>query len=197
MPSLRPTPPEQRATEARTGEVRQLADVRAARRHVDVTIPRTSVRGKMRLLSRGEEFDAKADARRHMMDAGYPVDTGAHSALGATEQWLVEVAVRMLQQAVRDPADVTRALASIDEWRECDDQQILALWARYQDLEQELDPIGSTALTDEVLAHVEAAAKKKDPDLLMACGSRTLALYVITTASRPASSETPTSSSGP
>jgi len=150
----------------------------------------------MRLCSRREELEANSEARTAMIDAGYPVNAEARTALGGTQQWLVEVAVRMLQRAVRDPADPDRALASIDEWRECDDQQILALWARYQDLTNELDPIGAAALTDAQLAEIESAAKKKDADLLMEFGSRSLALFAITSVDQLSKSPTPSSSSG-
>ena len=193
MPDLRPKSSDTRAPR---GDVRRLADTLGVRVHVDITVPRTDVRGKMRLCSRAEELEANADARAAMVEAGYPVNAEAHTALGGTQQWLVEVAVRMLAVAVRDPSNTDLALASLDEWRDCDDQQILALWSRYQDLANELDPLGAGTLTDDQLAQLTAAAKKKDVDLLMACGSRSLALYVTTLVAPPASSATPTSTSG-
>lgn len=196
MPDLRAKVIDPRAPAAAKADVRSLAEMIGARRHVDIVVPRTEIRGKMRLCSRAEELEANADARRTMIEAGFPVDTGAHSALGGTIHWSLEVAVRMLAVAVRELENTERALASVDEWRECDDQQILALQTRYQDLVAELDPLGANALTDGQLAGLTAAAKKKDADLLMAFGSRLLALFAITSADQPASSETPTSTSG-
>ncbi|MBA2718933.1 MAG: hypothetical protein H0U52_06800 [Chloroflexi bacterium] len=160
--------------------------------HVDIVVPRTQIPAKMRLLSRREEFEAKSEARTAMLDAGYPLG-GESREFGTAEQWLVEVAVRMVAVAVREPTNPERALASIDDWRDCDDNQILALWSEYCDLAARLDPVGSNKLTDQELDGIIASAKKKDVDLLMAFGSRRLALFAITSASPPASSETPTS----
>jgi hypothetical protein len=174
-----------------------LAASLGARVHIDVVIPRTEVRGKMRLCSRTEEFTAKAQARQTMADAGYPLNGDAHAAPGVTEQWAAEIMAEMLSRAVRDPEDTDKALAAIEEWRDLDDMQLLALWNQYNDLATRLDPVGATNITDEALAAITSAAKKKDADLLMGFGSRLLALFAITSVDRPASSETPTSSSGP
>lgn len=174
-----------------------LAASLGARVHVDITIPRTDVRGKMRLCSRREELEAKAEARTRMVENGYPVSIDANVSLDASEQWPLEVAVSMLAIAVRDPADTELALAPIEEWRELDDMQILAMWSQYDDLSKRLDPIGTVSLTATQIALIDEAAKKKDIDRLMVFGSHALASYAITLASRPATSETPTSTSGP
>jgi hypothetical protein len=192
---LRPTVTGHRAKAP--ADVRGVVDIVGARVFVDVTIPRTTIKGRLRLCSRKEEFAAKAEARAAMLEAGYPVNAEAHTALGATEQWLAEVMVRMLAIAVRMPGDEGRPLASLEDWQECDDQQLMGLWSIYQDQEHALDPLGVDTLTDAELAALIAAAKKKDADSLMAFGSHRLALFAITSASPPASSETPTSSSGP
>lgn len=178
------------------------ADIRAAmlgaRTFVEVTIPRTNIRARMRICSRKEELEAKAAARHAMAEAGFPIDHQALTALGAHEQWLGEVMVQIIAVAVRDPdPKQDRALATLDDWRECDDMQLVELWNAYQDLLQQLDPVGAkVVLSTEDLASLTAAAKKKDADLLMLFGSRKLALFAISSACPPASSETPTSSSG-
>lgn len=169
-----------------------------ARPFLDIVIPRTAIKARLRLCSRREEFQAKAEARAAMLEAGYPVDGNAIGALGAAEQWLAEVMVRMLAIAVREPGTSPNppALATLEDWQDCDDQQLIALWTMYQDHEHRHDPIGADRLTDEELAAIVAASKKKDADSLMAFGSRRLALYAITTASPPASSAIPPSQPG-
>jgi hypothetical protein len=167
-----------------------------ARVHIDVTIPRTDVRGRMRLCSRVEEFEAKAAARQVMLDAGYPVDGDAHAALGATEQWAAEIMAHMLHKAVRDPANVELELAPIEDWRDLDDMQLIGLWNQYNDLGARLDPVGFGELPQAQLDAIVHASKKKDVDLLMSYGSRSLALFAISSVAQPAISETPRSSSG-
>lgn len=194
--NLRATMPGSRGAAAAAPDVRALVDQLGARVHIDVTIPRTDVKAKMRLCSRSEEFEAKAEARTFLAENGFPIDHHAHSALGAGEEWVLELATRMLARAVRDPASPQLALAALEDWRACDDQQILALWVKYQDLASRLDPVGAETITVEQLRELDAAAKKKDLDLLMQFGSRLLALYATTLASPPTASETPTSTSG-
>lgn len=165
------------------------------RRHVDIIIPRTTVRAKMRLVSRGERFDAIADARRALAQAGMPIDASAVAGLGSGESWNYELAVRLLAIAVRDPDNTTYQLATVEEWRECDDEQLDALYAQFTDLVAELDPLGENGpgLSPEELAALTAAAKKGDVTVLMSYGSRKLALWARTSAAQPATSPTPPS----
>lgn len=186
MTSLRPTMHSSPAARASELVERTLA----APAFVDVVVPRTSVAGKMRLVTRAERFEATAEARKALEAAGFPVDVSAAAALGANEQWHNELGVRLLAIAVRDPANTDRALASLEEWRECDDDQLDAMWVRYQDLAAEFDPLGAGTLTEADAAAIASAAKKKDAGLLMSYGSRKLALYAISSAAPPASSET-------
>jgi hypothetical protein len=158
--------------------------VLAVRVHIDVTIPRTTIKARMRLVSRAEALAIKSTVFRRFKDA---FDTQVTSLTVA--DWNLEIAVRHLAVAVRDPADETRPLAMIDHWLECDDEQIAALWEQYQDLRDQLDPLGGDAapLTEQELGELEAAAKKKDVAVLTSFGSRKLARYVTTLAARPAS----------
>ena len=107
--------------------------------------------------------------------------------LGVYREWHEELATRTLAVAVREPADVSRPLAPLTEWEECDDEQIAALWKQYQDLEECLDPLGAdhAVLTDADVAAMRDASKKKDVDLLMSFGSRRLAAFVTSTAAPP------------
>lgn len=183
MSKLRPTS----SSSSGRSDPAAATELVGARVHVDVTIPRSGVRGRMRLISRAEKFAVEAETRGALEGAGFPVDASAFGALGAGDQWQYERAVRILAIAVRDPANEALALAPLDDWRGLDDDQIAALWQDYQDLEARLDPLGSelVALTDAEVAAFVAAAKKKDVAILMSYGSRKLASFIATSADPP------------
>jgi hypothetical protein len=186
-----------RPTEPRSSAATELAEraLTGARVFVDITIPRTEIRGKMRLVSRAELFAINATARRELQEAGFPVDGTAITALGASEQWQYEIGARTLAIAVREPGNVERALASVEEWRECDDDQIAALYQQYTDLAHRIDPLGDegNGLTEIEIEQLTAAAKKKDSGILISFGSRKLASFILTSAEQLARSVTPTS----
>jgi hypothetical protein len=192
--NLRPTIIE-RSTSSDDTDVEQLVDLVGSRRHVDIVIPRTQIAAKMRLGSRREVSEARSDARRALQEAGFPVDASAVTALGAGEEWQYELSVRLLAVAIRNPSKTELALASVDDWRECDDDQIAALMRQYDDFAARVDPLGEegAGLTDAEMIELVAAAKKKDADLLMSFGSRKLASFILTSASRPATSPIQTS----
>ena len=166
-----------------------------SRLHIDVVVPRTTVKGRMRLVSRAELFEVQAETRQALTDAGFPVDASALTALGAGEQWQYELIARVLSKAVRDPRDESRELCSVPDWRECDDDQLAALYQQYKDLAQRLDPLGqgSAVLTQELVAELTACAKKKDADLLISFGSLKLANFILTLVDQLPTSATPMS----
>lgn len=144
----------------------------------------------MRLVRRHEALALLAEARAAFAEKKLPIDPSALSAPGLLNEWQCEIAVRHLALAVRDPADTAKPLASLEEWRDCDDDQIAALWQRYQDLREEIDPLANLEqLTEAEFAAIRLAAKKKPPevDLLTSYGSRKLAAFVISTVEPPAS----------
>lgn len=165
----------------------QVVDFIGARVHVDIVIPRTSIAGKMRLVSRREDFEATAEARAFLADSGFPIDGTGYSALGTAETFSHELQARLLAVAIRDPADVSRALATVDDYRELDGDQLDILGAHYRDLRAKLDPIGAMSLEPKELEAMLDAAKKKDMESLMAFGSAKLARFAITSADQPAS----------
>lgn len=155
-----------------------------ARVWIDVTVPRTTVKGRMRLLSVAEDRTVAVETRDALKDYGMPSE-----GVGAREAWVNENALRTIQIAIRNPDDETEPLADVDEWQECDDDQITALWVEYQSLRDRHDPLGESApgLTQEELDALTTAVKKKDRTVLMSFGSRRLADFAITLANRPAS----------
>lgn len=180
---LRPTAPAPEATKASA-----LAEALGGRQHVSVVVPRTQVSGQMRLLGRGESSDVTFAARKHFQDRGVELTPSAMATPGVMDEWNCEVAVRHLAIAVRDPADVSRPLASLEEWRQCDDDQIAALWQEYQDLRERLDPLAALGeLPEAEFTAIAQAVKKKDADLLRSYGCSKLAAYAITTGGPPAS----------
>lgn len=189
MGRLTPTMPSPlRTAEDRADEL--VAQTLGASPHIDIVIPRTQVAGKMRLPKRSERFEATSAARQALKEAGFPIDATAATALGAQEQWHYELGVRLLAVAVRDPNDVSRPLASVEEWRECDDDQLDATWERFEDLQAQLDPMEAGTLSQADAIAIAAASKKKDVVLLMSFGSRKLALFATTSESLPANSTT-------
>jgi hypothetical protein len=171
--------------------VAAAAALAGTRQHVDVAIPRTTIKARMRLVTRTEALSIKADAHRQFQSQALTTPQGVNPLTVA--DWNLEIAVRHLAVAVRNPADESSALSTLEEWRECDDDQIAALWEQYQDLRDRLDPVGddATPVTEHELAELELAAKKKAAAVLMSYGSRKLARYVITLVGQPASSPTP------
>lgn len=162
---------------------RFAAEVLGARVFVEVTVPRTSVRGSMRLLTRAEARLIRVQARR-FVEAEIGVTGPAAEAMIELHE---EIATRTVAIAVRDPANRDIELADLSSWEACDDDQISQLFERYQDLEAELDPIGTSSVTEEEVLAIREAAKKKDEILLRSYGSRRLARFAITSVEPPAS----------
>lgn len=158
-------------------------ELAGARIFVDVTIPRTSVRGRLRLLTRGEMKSVRLECRKATAHLGLQ-----SPQLDITREWNEEVATRILAIAVRHPDDETKPLASLADWEECEDDQIGALYQAYQDHADQLDPLAAEAsLSDVEVLEIRDAAKKKQGLLLMSYGSQKLAAYAITTAALPSS----------
>lgn len=149
-----------------------------ARVHVEVTVPRTQVKGRMRVLSRSETRAVRFEARAKLQELGIVGD------VDGIREWNEEIATRTLAVAVR-ALKGDEVLASLEAWEECDDDQINALWSRYKDLCNELDPLADTKLSEADAQQIAAAAKKKDSILLTSYGSLKLAAYAISMAELP------------
>lgn len=158
------------------------------REHVDVNIPGTEVSGKMRVLTRNESLAVKAEALELFRERKLVTEDGMVAAV-AHDDWKCEIAVRHLAVAVRECDDLDVPLAPLEDWRELSDEQISGPWDRYQDLRDRLDPLGndSSPLTEDELAVLRAASKKKDVTVLRSFGLHKLALFATTLADQPAS----------
>lgn len=167
--------PRRPADAAAAGDL--VASVLETRTHVDVTVPRTEVKGRMRLLTRAETKSVRADARRECQRLGLKDEEYGRD-------FLDEVGVRSVALAVRQPGNEALALAPLEEWEACDEDQIAALWQQYKDLEEHLDPLGAECTEAEVTLIAEAA-KKKDAILLRSFGSRKLASFLLTSGAPP------------
>lgn len=142
-----------------------------AREHRPVMVPRTQVKGDMRLLSRREVSEVRAACRQMM--AGLGIE--GHGIEGYAE-WREAFNTRLVAIAVRSPVDHTQPLADLEDWEQCDEDQIIALWDLYQDMQAELDPLGDTfVLAEDDARAIKLAAKKKDVLLLTSYGSQKLA----------------------
>lgn len=184
MNKLRPQTP--RSTPSDTDEPDSMggdfrSNILAARVHVDIVIPRTSTAAKMRLISRREEFEVDVDARAALANEGLPIDAAAFGGPGVMQAWTYERSVRLLQKAVRDPKNTNRELATVDDWRECDDDQIATLMLEYRDLGERLHPSAERHKpTSEELETMTAAATSEDVEKLVAFGAVKLARLVLT-----------------
>ncbi len=172
----------------------ELADVAESalagvRRYVDVEIPGTDAVGKMRILTRSETLAVKAEALELFRERGLVADDGTIAAV-ARDDWRCEIAARHLAIAVRQAGDTDTPLAPLEDWRdELSDEQLSGPWDRYQDLRDRLDPLGddSRPLSEEEIAMLRAASKKKDLAVLRSFGLHRLALFATTLADQPAS----------
>jgi hypothetical protein len=178
-----PRPPDTTATNAAAGLAVSVLDARA---HIDVAIPNTPLRAKMRLLGRGEARAVRQETRSALVAAGLAELAKSHTP-ELYREWIEELATRTLAVAVRDPHTLG-PLAALEEWEVCDDQQIGALWERYKDLESDLDPLAKLDdLDPDVETAIFEAAKKKDARSLIAFGSCALASFATSSVCRPAS----------
>jgi hypothetical protein len=186
MPDLRAQQP----LVVETGAAEVVGRALSAIVHIDIVVPRTNIRGKLRLVSRRERLEIVAELRAFLTEKGFQVDSNASSQLLGSEAWNYELAARMFSVAVRDPEDPSVPLATIDEWRDCDDAQLDAMWDFYEAHNRTIDPLASGELSRKEVDDIVAAAKKGDASLLMFFGLRRLALFVITSVSPHASSPT-------
>lgn len=154
--------------------------VAEARIHVEVTVPRTKIIGRMRILTRQERLTVRLEARAFLKSAGLD-----GPALEVTEEWRAELATRTIAVAMRSPDNINDTLATLEAWNQCDEGQLDFLWQRYQDLVAQVDPLDleSSTITAADVAVIADAAKKKQSTLLMSYGSPKLAAYAISMAS--------------
>lgn len=164
--------------------------LRSARPMVEITIPRTTLAARLRLLTRTESQQVDL-ATREYMKAG-----GVELSVSTGEEYLAEKATRVMAIAVRTDEAPHEPLAPLEQWRnELDDDQLGALWRRYEDLRQQYDP-DPEELTDAEFEQIVEAGKKKDSDLLSSFGSRKLARCITTLVGQLPTSPTAKSSPG-
>jgi hypothetical protein len=112
------------------------------------------------------------------------------------DDYAAERTKRILAWAVRDADNRLLPFGTLAEWGTIDSDLMMACGMKYNDVRVRLDPVSSASLTENDFAVIMMAIEKKDPALLLSCGLAKLSLYLLTTASPPASSPTPPSSSG-
>lgn len=166
-----------------SAEARLEAALVAGRIMVDVEVPRTQpvARGKLRRLTRSEEEQVSHDLGVWLEQAkGRGLPPPLRGELDGQE------AVRTLAIAVRDPADPSRPLATLEEWCHADDGQVGTVYARYLDMVAETDLFRGD-LGAEERAEIAAAVKKKDATRLLAFGARRLTAFLLGLESPPES----------
>jgi hypothetical protein len=163
--------------------VQLAASVLKGRQHRAIAVPRTDVSGRMRLVTAGEVHEIRAACRAGMAELGI---TGA--SIESYSEWRAEFNLRLVATAMRHPAALDQPLATLDEWRQCDPDQIAVLWEAYQDMQAELDPLGDKVeLEAGELEEILDLAKKGDVGQLTSFGSWKLARALRSTAAPPPS----------
>jgi hypothetical protein len=150
----------------------------------DITVPGVGA-AKIRMLSRTEEASVDLEMARWMrvLQRDEGITETVLSSIGGMPM-SSERATRVVAIAVRDPDDPSRPFGSLDEWRQLSDVQIGAAFDAYEDLVEELDPLGR-GLTEVEIEGIRDAVAKKNSTLLLAYGSRRLALYLSSTGAPP------------
>jgi len=165
-------------------------DANAPRRGMLATLP---VFGEVWIELAGHEdvSDIEAATFAHLRGKGLELETA--TALSYED----ERSMRTLAIAVRDAKDRGRAFGTLEQWRKVDSDLVKACSWVYDDVRRTLDVLAPNVLTDEQARLIQLAIEKKNQPFLMSCGVGMLAIYLLTTESRQASSPTPPSSTGP
>jgi hypothetical protein len=155
------------------------------------TIPIIGIACRMRLVSRSEALQITIAARAAMIDAGMSIDAVGMASIGTLSEYRSEEICRIMAVAVLHKTK-DEPIASLDEWRECSDEQLAICWRAYNDISAVADPLanGEVLQADEFTL-LDAAAKKKDLPTLISYGSRSLAIYAATLASQASMSPIP------
>lgn len=106
----------------------------------------------------------------------------------------VEMAIRVLTQAARDPDDHSQPYGTLEEWGGLDNDVINYAWHVFGDVRERLDPIACELTEDDAFA-IQTAVKKKDGPRLRSYGVARLVAWLVTTADPPSTSPTPSSPS--
>jgi hypothetical protein len=167
---------------------RFAAAIAGVRVHEPVTV--MGVPGAMRLVGHGAVQEIEGAVYKRMAELGL-----ALSELTATT-YESERAVRTLAESVRDPADHSKPLGTLEEWQQVDLDTIVPLWMDYNDLRERQNPI-EVPPSERDVATIQLALQKKSGVLLRSCGLRVLSNWLLSTADLPATSPEPSSTSSP
>ena len=117
------------------------------------------------------------------------------------DRFELERAYRTLSRAVRDPADRTKEIGTVEEWASLDSDVVAACWQAYGDVRQRLDP-APEAPTELELQNIAAAVARGDRRLVHSYGLVKVTEWAISRAivhaeeladdARPAAPPTPT-----
>lgn len=172
---IRPRAPasEPAADRPATAEQRLTSALSGARLHVEVTVPRTDVRAKLRRLSRREEQEVSLE-----LAAWHAAATKERGPLPELRQEIGKhESVLILARAVRDHVAVDRPLGTVDEWGEADEAQLAGLMTAYYDVVARTEPWPGE-LTPAERAELAAAVQRRDRATLVALGAARLAAWI-------------------
>lgn len=179
---------------AATVASRLASALAAARPLKPIAIPGLKLTALLTLLGTERALDLEGVVRKAMQARGIP-ESPFHEGM-----WELERARHFLAEAVLDddPAKSGNPppIGSLAEWGALPKETIAALWAMYDDLSQENDPV-DVVLTPDDADIIRDAIVKKNAMLLRSFGARKLTAWLLTTAAQRASSPTAESSPGP
>ncbi len=163
-----------RLTEARA--LSRLGKLRLGTRAMKrITWPGLGTDCILRVLSREEVQECKADAHERFRKLNMPVDVTTYS------DFEEEVANQMLHRACRDvdhPDEQTFAVDADDLRAHTTVDEFAAVLALYRDFQAEHDP-GPTEMTPELIREMADLVKKKDRSRLSAFGAPVLVNFLL------------------
>lgn len=149
----------------------------------------------MQMLGARQWQEAVASTRSEMERLGFGADITPSNASNHE----LELAVRVLTIAARDPDDVSQPYGPLDEWAGLENDVLNIAWLAFTDVRSRLDPVGSP-LTSEEMLMIQVAVKKKDGPLLRSFGTEKLSSWLLSMGDRLLISPTassPTTESSP
>lgn len=188
---IRPkTPPAPDAADMATPERKLAAAIHGGRVYVDVVVPRTDppVSARLRRLTRREEELVSlelGDWVKRATARGMPPEVRGE----INSQNCARVLALAVRRADDTGAGDPPALATLDEWSECDEAQLGALWNVYADLVERTDVYPATCTVAEA-AEIEQAILGKDETRLRSFGAGTLTAFLLTSANPRSTSTT-------
>lgn len=134
--------------------------------------------------------DIEEAVTKRMKERGFEAESLLHALTYDANR-----ARHTLAHAARDPSDRTKPFGTVAEWGALDPDTVAAAWEAFGDVRIMLSPL-DVEISKEARAEILAAISKKNAMALRSFGVCMLSSFLLSTASQPETSPTPTSSTG-